>query len=152
MPFGERAAFQPKCLGELLSRQSAVFFAQECASQQHETAIVAHAAKPKAQIAGPVDVHIFLKWIDAITNQKDLNFSSKAKRAWLRILCKHSSTSAEDLTVSVRDVGRGTLTRARPRPDVVCMSVLREWFRLVKSESTVNLYLVSDGLPQWKGP
>ena len=108
-----------------------------------------------SQIAGAINAHTMLEWIDATKGQQDLDVSSEAKRAWSRILCKHSVTSAEDSTDSVRDVGRApltsALTRAKPRQDAVCMFLFREWFRLVKSESAVNLYLFNDGSLQWKG-
>ena len=56
-----------------------------------------------------------------------------------------------DLTASVRDVGRATMTTATPRLDAVCMLLFRFWFRLVKSDPTVNLYLFSGRSLEWKG-
>ena len=80
-----------------------------------------------SQIAGAIDARTILEWIDATKDQKDLDTSSSAKHALSRISRKHSRMSAEDLTASVRAVGRATLTRARPRLDTVCMLLFREW-------------------------
>ena len=45
-----------------------------------------------------------------------------------------------------------SIFRARARLDAVCMLLFRVWFRLVKSEPSVNLYLFSWALAQMERP
>ena len=140
VPFLERALFQRKCLGQPPPTAECGIFSPSIMEANSIKGIVARAARPRfSQIAGAIDVHAILEWIDVTQDPKDLDFSSKAMRAWSRILCKHSGMSAEGSAASVRDVGGATLTRARPRVDAVCMLLFRVWFTLVKSKLTVNL-------------
>ena len=137
VPFGEMASTP--------SQQSVAFFLQACA------AIVARAAWPRSsQIAGAV-VHTTLEWIGATQGWKDLDFFVESK-----------ARVVESLVQVLRHVSGGLVRqRAWCRP---CNSdegktkaprgvhvAVREWFRLVKSESTVNLYLFSDGSLEGKG-
>ena len=146
VPLFETAAFQRKCFGGPPSWQGVAFVLQECESQHHETAIVARSAGPRnSQVSGATDVHTSVEWID-VTKGQNLDFSSKVKRVWSRILCKHSG----DLTSNVRDAGRATLIRTWPRLDAVCMFLSRESLGLVKSESTLHNNLFGDGLREWK--
>ena len=60
-----------------LHGKSVTCFLKECASQQHETAIVARATGPRgSQIARALDVHFTPKWIDATKGPQGSRTSS----------------------------------------------------------------------------
>ena len=89
-----------------------------------------------------------LSRIEATKYNKNLRSAPESKAAWARVLQRGMDASARPL--DARDINYDTLRLARIRLHAFCCLLWRVFFHGLDTD-IVDLYLYSDGSPQWRG-
>jgi hypothetical protein len=90
-----------------------------------------------------------IEWVDATRHQKSLRRTPHVKKAWSHLFAK-GRDAARALQAVAGNVAYEQLRLARVRIDITCMVLFREYFRGIPRDR-LDIYIFTDGSPQWRG-
>jgi hypothetical protein len=96
-------------------------------------------------------VEVVLEWLDATRSLKQLRLAPANRDAWVKIIGRSMYLTPAQLAMSRENINYEQLRRGRIRLDSVAMLLYRSFFVGVVMQSVYNIYMFTDGSPQWRG-
>jgi hypothetical protein len=146
--FGERSPLQKHMIGKKPSSKMIRRFLQKRPVDEVQPPSPQTIVAPKLNSL-PVDV--FIEWIHATRFQKQLRNVKDVYAAWTKIMKRRFRLTDEQIAAEHEHVCYTQLRKARVRLDSVAMLLFRCFFAGLTVATSYNIYLFTDGSPQWRG-
>lgn len=91
-----------------------------------------------------------VQWIAATMDLKAIRKKSRAKAAWARLFTKGKAIEAKRLEEAAGNTNYEQLRTWRVRLDITCMVLFRKYLASFVIDD-LDIFLYTDGSPQWKG-
>jgi hypothetical protein len=99
---------------------------------------------------GELSVSESLDWLNATRDLKAMRHKTRTKKAFARVFGK-TKQRAKALVDCTHEASYSQLRVARVRLDLTCMILFRSYAADLMKQCLPDVYLFTDGSPQWRG-
>ena len=99
---------------------------------------------------GELSARSAVDWLDATRDLKAVRRKERARNAWAKLFSKSRAKEAQELKDAAGNASYEQIRKARVRLDITCM-VLFQAYLLTFNFAFLDIFLFTDGSPQWRG-